>query len=543
MRCMRGQVAAAPIGRIGMIVLVLGLLAGACGSTNPSARPATSASARSTSPVPSPASSAPSSTRPGTSSAPGGVRGVKLPNERTAPLAGPRPTLAMLLRDYQDGTPPVAHDAGAGPRDWRLAHPSDAVEGYAGTASVLAGGQLQLHLRSLGGPVDLDIFRIGRNDATYVESVPGISASVEPLAKPDPATGFVEERWPVSTTLDIPAAWPSGVYLAKLTAASGAQGYVPFVVRPATPQPVLVILPVMTYQAYNPFGGADLYGWPRGPHDRAYLVSFDRPYALEDGAGLIFRLDFPLIVWLEDHGYAPAYATDADVAADPGLVTGAQAVILSGHSEYWTAGMHDTFDAAAAAGVSILNFGANTAWWQARLTPNSTGIADRSIVEYKAAALDPLTVRNPEGATTRFTELPQPRPARDLLGEAYGGIVAGLSPMDLGPDIARFAPASGLEPGQQLPGLIGAEVDLASTQPGALVLASTPVHMRGKGDGQAGASAWLTATGAHVFDAGTFDWSWGLDPRYASALPGFPAAAFAELTAEILAWAGVLPSG
>jgi hypothetical protein len=50
-------------------------------------------------------------------------------------------------------------------------------------------------------------------------------------------------------------------------------------------------------------------------------------------------------------------------------------------------------------------------------------------------------------------------------------------------------------------------------------------------------------SGAHAFDAGTFDWSWGLDSRYAAALPGFPAAPFQELTAIILAWAGVIPSG
>jgi hypothetical protein len=165
--------------------------------------------------------------------------------------------------------------------------------------------------------------------------------------------------------------------------------------------------------------------------------------------------------------------------------------------------MHDTFDAAAAAGVSIINFGANTAWWQARLAPDSSGIVDRTIVEYKNAALDPLASADPEGATTRFTELPKPRPARDLFGEDYGGIVAGLSPMDLGPDIAHFVPASGLVPGQQLPGLIGAEVDRASTQPRALILASTHVHLRGRGDGQAGAAAWLNPNGAHVFDAGT----------------------------------------
>lgn len=471
------------------------------------------------------------------------VASVALVNDRTIPFPGPRPALATLADHYQRGNPPVSIDRSAGPLDWRLAHPSSDVEGYAGTTSIVAGGAVDLHLRSLAGALRLDVFRIGRNDAQLVDSIGSVPVGPEPLARPDPATGLVEERWPVSTTLAVPATWRSGVYLVKLTAASGAQGYVTFVVRPATPQPLLVILPAMTYQAYNRFGGADLYGWPGGPRVRGYVVSFDRPYALENGAGLFFQLDFPLIVWLEDHGYAPAYASDADVAADPALVTGAKAVIVSGHSEYWTAGIHDAFDQAAASGTSLLNFGSNTAWWQARLTSDSGGAVGRTIVEYKEAGLDPLAARNPDGATTRFTSLPQPRPARDLFGEAYGGIVAGLNAMVLGQAIDRFAPTTGLTPGEQLPGLVGGEIDAPSTQPGAWVLASTVVRLRGNGNGQAGASIWLNPSGSHAFDAGTFDWAWGLDPRYAAALPGFPAEAFQQLTAIILAWAGVLPSG
>jgi hypothetical protein len=449
----------------------------------------------------------------------------------------------MLLHDYQYGNPPLSSDPAAGPTDWRLAHPSGGVAGYAGTTSVKPGSRIDLHIRSLGGAVRLDVFRVGRNDAQLLQTIARVPAGPEPLARPDPATGLVEEHWPISATLAIPASWRSGVYLVKLTAASGAQGYIPFVVRPAAPQPVLVLLPMMTYQAYNEFGGTDLYGWSGLPHRRAFAVSFDRPYQLEDGAGLFFRLDFPLIVWLEDHGYTPAYATDADVAANPALVTGARAVIISGHSEYWTASIHDAFDAAAAGGTSILNFGANTAWWQARLAPNTSGVADRTIVEYKSSRLDPRAARDPQAATIRFTELPRPRPARDLFGEGYGGIVVGLGAMTLGPDIARFAPSTGLAPGEPLPGLIGDEVDLASTQPGALLLASTRVHLRGRGTGSAGASVWLMPSGAHAFDAGTFDWSWGLDSRYAAAVPGFPTAGFQQLTAIILAWAGVIPSG
>jgi hypothetical protein len=466
---------------------------------------------------------------------------------RTDPIGGPRPGLAELHNAYQAGRSPVALDPSAGPADWRLSQPdARVVSGYAGSLSVLSGGRLDLHIRSTGGAVRLDVFRMGLNDARHVLTVDSVPAGPQPLARPDPTTGLVEEHWPASATLAIPADWRSGVYLAKLTAQSGAQAYVPFVVRPATPQSVLLVLPTLTYEAYNQWGGPDLYGWPGGPASRAYVVGYDRPFSHGWGAGHFFSLDFPLIVWLEDHGYDIAYATDVDVARDPSLVTGARAVIFSGHAEYWTAALHDAVDAAQAAGVSLLNMGANEAWWQVRLAPNAAGAPDRRIVGYKDARIDPIAATDPQAASARFTELPRPRPARDLFGQDYGGVVYGTRPMVMGPDVAAFAPDSGLRPGDALPGLIGDEIDAASTQPRAILLAATPVFAHRGSEPTAavvaGASIWISPSGSHAFDAGTFDWSWGLDPRYAAALPGFPAVGFERLTAAILAWAGIVPT-
>jgi hypothetical protein len=466
---------------------------------------------------------------------------------RTSPIGGPRPDVSELHNAYQAGRSPVAVDPFAGLADWRLSQPDPGVaSGYAGSMSVLPGGRLDLHIRSTGGAVRLDVFRMGLNDARHLLTVSSVSAGPQSLARPDPTTGLVEERWPTSATLAIPADWRSGVYLVKLTAQSGAQAYVPFVVRPATPQPVLLVLPTLTYEAYNQWGGPDLYGWPGGPVSRAYIVGFDRPFSHGWGAGHLFSLDFPLIVWLEDHGYDIAYATDVDVARDPSLVTSARAVIFSGHAEYWTAALHDAVDAAQAAGVSLLNMGANEAWWQVRLAPNAGGAPDRRVVGYKEARIDPIASTDPQAASARFTELPHPRPARDLFGQDYGGIVSGIWPMVMGPSVAAFAPDSGLRPGDRLPGLIGDEIDTVSAEPGAIHLAATPVLAHRGSEpavqAMAGASAWISPSGSHAFDAGTFDWSWGLDPRYAAALPGFPAVGFERLTAAILAWAGILPT-
>ena len=454
-------------------------------------------------------------------------------------IGGPRPSEAQLLSEYQYGEPPVPVHTGATPGDWRLSHPDlAAVAGYAGQVSVLPGQRVSLHIRSIAARVRLDVFRLGAGDAQHLLTLPDVGVSWHRDAIPDPRTGRVEETWPISATFTVPAAWPSGFYLVKCSLPDGRASHIPFVVRTATPQPLLVVVPMLSYEAYNGWGGSSLYGWYRGSRPRAVEASFDRPYEHGYGAGMVFRLDFPLWVWLEDHGYRPAYATDIDIARDPDLVTGARTVILSGHPEYWLRADRDALDAAQRDGVGILGMGADMGYWQVRLAPSRDGVPDRTVVCWKSATDDPLAATDPLDATSAFGAAPLNRPVADLLGEAYGGIVPGLHSLVVGPGIEGFASDSGLRPGQRLPGLIGDEVDLVSQEPGALVLGATPVTLIGHSPNTAGASAWVAPSGAHVFDAGTFDWSWGLDPRYAAALPGFPADSFARLMADILDWAG-----
>ena len=534
---------------LSLAIVLTGCASGPAGlpATTPAA-PSPSATAP-TSALGAPAASASQGTVAGAAGrtpgpgAPGAFsRGVSAP---VVPLAdpyvigNPRPTLAELLGDYQYGEPPVPLDPSAPADDWRLARPDlNTVAGYAGAVSVIPGGSIDLHLRGPAGLAQLDVFRVGAGDATHVASLPPITLAWHADTLPDPVTGRVEDHWPVTATLHVPPSWRSGVYLVKVTAVDGSQSYLTFVVRPIAPAPLLVVIPVLSYQAYNGWGGTDLYRWWHGPLPRAVEASFDRPYEHGYGAGMLFRLDFPLIVWLEDHGYRPAYATDIDVARDPALLTGARTVILSGHPEYLLAADRQALAAAENAGVGILGMGANMAYWEVRLTSDRLGVADRTVVCYKGTTGDPGAALGGEQATASFADLPGHLAPAELFGEAYGGVVRGISPLIVGPGMTELAPDAGLRPGEALPGLVGDEVDLASQLPGALLLGATPVEPVGRLPGIAGASAWVTPTGAHVFDAGTFDWSWGLDPRYAAALPGFPAANFGRLMADILAWAG-----
>jgi hypothetical protein len=304
-----------------------------------------------------------------------------------------------------------------------------------------------------------------------------------------------------------------------------------------------VVVPMMTYQAYNGYGGADLYEWPGTQHPRASTVSFDRPYDHLWGAGLFFRLDFPLIVWLEDHGYNPSYISDLDIARTPSIVHNVTTLVFSGHSEYWTGGMRDTIEAAAKAGTNMAFLGANQAFWQVRLTADQAGHPYRNIVCYKSSSLDPLAALDRGAATVRFEDPAIHRPPAAIIGQKYGGIVRPeLGPMTLASGVSVFAPDLGLQPGNVLPGIVGQEVDeVHHAFTGILLGASPVVVVEHPGTVTVGTSLWISPAGNRVFDAGSFDYAWGLDPRYSADLPGFPAEAFSQLTARILAWLGSQP--
>ncbi len=457
---------------------------------------------------------------------------------------GPRPNLHSLAASYQYGDPAVmlAREPSGG--DWRLSRPDQgAVRGYADLVSVTPGASIGIALHGTDPWADLDVFRMGLRDARDMLHIGHVTIPPGTESAPEATTGRVEEHWPVATRLTVGASWPSGLYLVKLTGASGGQSYVQFVVRAVRPGALTVVIPTMTYQAYNDYGGADLYGWDRGPRSRAFVVSYDRPYSEQFGAGLFFRLDFPLVVWLEDHGYAPDYVADVDLARDPGLLGDVRTLVFSGHGEYWTQGMRDAVEAAAGRGTNLAFFGANQAFWQVRLGPDAGGRGDRDVTCYKSAALDPEAVRNPAGATVRFGDAPVNRPPSLMIGEKYGGIIDSLLPMTIGSGIASFAPDVGLVAGERLPGLVGEEVD--ELHPGfrGLSLGLTGLDVvEHPGQILVGTAVWINPHGDRVFDAGTFDYSWGLDPRYSAALPGFPADSFSNLTARILAWLGAQPT-
>ena len=461
---------------------------------------------------------------------------------------GPRALVAVLLAALAlaacDGRPLSVPDPRAlarnptvlenekeGSADWEITAPAEGgeIEGYASATSVERGRAIDLFVSTLDPDYRIDVFRMGWYGGAGARRVAGPIARPgirQPVPPSDPTTGLVECRWREPyhlVTADAGGPWPSGVYLARLTASpSGRQAYIVFVVRDDERRSALLFQSsVTTYAAYNNWGGRSLYAFNSGGRP-ARKVSFDRPYAMSpygvrlDGAGdFLRRWEYNTLRWLEREGYDVAYLTDVDTHARADLLPRHHVFLSVGHDEYWSWAMREHVEAARDGGVHLAFLGANACFWQIRFEPGASGAPDRTMVAYKdAVASDPVAA-DPGGARLaagRWRDAPTARPEAALIGVMYvADPVDGDVVVD-DEDHWVFA-GTGLRRGSVLPGLLGYEVDAVAegSPPGLRRLAHSPFARPSGETGYADMAIHETAGGALVFATGSMYWNWGLD--------------------------------
>ena len=163
------------------------------------------------------------------------------------------------------------------------------------------------------------------------------------------------DNWRPSVAFTVSAAFVPGDYLIKLAGRGGQQSYVPLTVwDPASRATYVVQNDVLTWQAWNPWGGYDYYQGagrcPAGVYplcSRARVVSFDRPYGAEDGSGNFLKLEYPLVRFAEKHGLDVTYATDTAIARHPRFLLHHRALLSLGHDECWSLAGREAAAAAA----------------------------------------------------------------------------------------------------------------------------------------------------------------------------------------------------
>src|SRR5437870_8644431 len=180
--------------------------------------------------------------------------------------------------------PVVAESQHAGTTDWRIKDvaASRGIEGYADHVSAHIGNTVNLSVSTPAARYRVQAFRMGYYGGLggrLIWQSPPQRGGLQVTPTVQAPTFIVEARWKPTTTIHVDAAWPPGDYLLKLVGDGGQQRYVPLTIVDDTSSAALVIQnAVTTWQAYNNWGGYNLYNGPDQTFaSRSRIVSFDRP--------------------------------------------------------------------------------------------------------------------------------------------------------------------------------------------------------------------------------------------------------------------------
>jgi hypothetical protein len=392
---------------------------------------------------------------------------------------------------------------------WKIRHlgSAHAIEGYTGAASVLTGQPFHLFVSTTSSGFQVRAFRLGWYGGAgarkvwqsgplrgHRQNAPGLTGS----------TNTVHTGW--DPALEVPTdGWPAGSYLVRLDADSGAQRYVPVTVRSAsTAGKVVLKNSVATWQAYNTWGGYDLYKGPGQSYaSRSLAVSLDRPYD-GNGADMFLTYERNVVKLAESMGLPLAYVTGMDIDADPRLLDGAAALITLGHDEYWSPAERAHVTTARDAGVNLAFFGANALFRRIRLDQGG-----RLVICYKTSyTQDPMYGVDNSLVTSDWREPPNPDPESSLIGTSYEGYPAVAPYVVVAPRSWVFA-GTGVRPGTGFDNLVGIEYDRVNPAypvPRPIqVLSHSPLVCQGARS--FGDSAYYTHSGgAGVFNSGTMRW-------------------------------------
>jgi hypothetical protein len=427
---------------------------------------------------------------------------------------------------------PVAENARPGDKHWDITQlgAPHAMLGYAGQDSVLPGEPVTVYASTTARSFTVSAFRLGwyRGDlARLVWRSGTVRGHRQRHPSRSAQTNTIETDWGPSLTVPTDG-WPDGSYLLRLDAESGAQRFVPVTIRSAvTAGKVVIKNSVATWQAYNTWGGYDLYNGPGGLADynnRSLAVSLDRPFD-QTGAFMFLYHERKLIELAERRGLPLAYVTSMDIATDPHLLDGASALFSLGHDEYWSPPERAHVTAARDAGVNIAFLGANCMFRRTRLASTRLG-QHRKVICYKTSYLeDPMYGKDSTLVTSDWREPPDPDPESSLTGTLYESNPTSADFVVASPNAWMFA-GTGVQKGTRFRGLVGIEYDRVNpdspVERPIQVLSHSPLNCRGVNS--YGDSAYYTHhSGAGVFNAGTMRWvasfggihQYGLDRRTA----------------------------
>ena len=332
------------------------------------------------------------------------------------------------------------------------------IAGYPDRLSYLPGERVSFACSTSAKEFSAEIARVG-GQRQIVWDRKGLPGRAHEIPNNASSAGC---DWPEAFAIEIPRNWPSGYYEVVLRAIEPASGRLAehlacFAVRPERRGPsdrvrrMLLLLATNTYNAYNDWGGPNLY-------TGAVRVSFLRPFApgllkkpqpemrypnvegVDDPEHERFRAwaglhgltpwsgsagwhnwERSFVRWAERRGYAVDVAVNADLELHPEVLDGYRLVVSVGHDEYWSWGMRDTLEAFITAGRNVAFFSGNAVCWQARFEDGGA-----TMICYKDRyRQDPVFAADHRRATTLWSSKVIGRPENHLTGLSFtrGGYI------------------------------------------------------------------------------------------------------------------------
>ena len=251
---------------------------------------------------------------------------------------------------------------------WSI-EPRVLISGYVSPASVAPGGTIgvKLSARQVTSCV-VSVVRLRGNADGSVGVAVGEAVETVVIPQAIPVDAWQSGcGWQTTVSVDIDAAWQSGIYSARAITPHGTVACdAVFVVRPGEAQHSNLLLLANTncWNAYNAWGGVSNYSG----YDDVVTLSFERPNpaaapnAWHNGgynANHLTAAEIWMSTWLEDAGYEFDVCSDRDFHNGDPDPTSYKAVILSTHPEYWSQTMAQRLLDYVAGGGRLLYWGGN----------------------------------------------------------------------------------------------------------------------------------------------------------------------------------------
>ncbi|MES2695760.1 MAG: LamG domain-containing protein [Verrucomicrobiota bacterium] len=248
-------------------------------------------------------------------------------------------------------------------------------------------------------------------------------AAYEPLRDPQRGAAvrlasddLYDCRWAVTADFTVPATARSGVYVGRVAYMWEGKPHlyhITFIVRKparAAKAPLLVLAATNTWRAYcsaafpkpnamlkrnvgtggqlNSPGNPPAYSFYRrhAGGQGGYQIGLRMPFIAADPYLLygkeyshLLRAERFTQTWLEKSGYDYDVLTDLDVHRDPSLLRGYRAVMMNGHSEYWSMPAYHGLDDYLRRGGNLIVLSGNSMLWRVTFSPDEAIIECRKV--------------------------------------------------------------------------------------------------------------------------------------------------------------------